>query len=206
VEVIMKRCACLIFALALAMPALAEIPYPDLCSLSNPEGTDGAVVFTLPNGMGNALDNARLGGAVVNATLTLTVVNNQGDPVAAYPAADMWMISAAGGLVTCDLVHPEGPTDGNGQTTFLSPVAGGGNSLMEDAQAVIEGDLVPTTAPVHFVSADISGDLSVNLSDITLFTQDLNGTYDARSDFNADGAINLSDITLMTQGIGAVCP
>ena len=33
----------------LAVPALANIPFPDLCTLDNAAGSDGAVVFTLPD-------------------------------------------------------------------------------------------------------------------------------------------------------------
>ena len=203
----MTRCASLVFALALiAVSAMANIPYPDNCVLSVPVGSEGAVVFTLPNGMGNALSDARLAGAPIDGTLTLTVNNNLGDPIANHPQEDMWLVTADGGLVTCGMVYPTGPTDSNGETWFVDAIAGGGNSLMENAQAMITGDPIPTTAALHFVSADISGDLLVNLSDIAVFTQDLNGAYNAQSDLNADGSINLSDIALMSQGIGAVCP
>jgi hypothetical protein len=202
----MIRCACLVFALVLVtVPALANIPAPDLCVLANAAGSDGAVAYVLPNGAGNALTNARLGGAVVDATLTLTVVNSLGDPIANYPAEDIWLVSADGGLAVCDLAHPDGPTDANGQTSWVQSLFAGGNSRGEDAAAVIAGDVVPTTAPVYFVSADINGDLNVDLSDVVAFTQAL-GTYSANADFNDDGVVNLTDVTNMTQAIGSVCP
>jgi len=202
----MNRCACLVFALILAaVPALANIPYPDLCQLNNPAGTDGATVFTLPNGAGSAFTNAKLNGTTVNATLTLIVVNSDGNPIASYPAEDMWLVTTAGGLVTCSNQYADGPTNANGEAVWQQPLNGGGNSLAEAAQAIIAGDPVPDTALVHFVSADINGDLVVNLSDITVFTQALN-TFNPDADFNNDDVVNLSDITLMTQGIGTVCP
>ncbi|HPD72524.1 MAG TPA: hypothetical protein PLL30_12175 [Candidatus Krumholzibacteria bacterium] len=206
VEVVMNRCACLVFALILAaVPALANIPFPDLCVLDNPVGTDGATVFTLPNGAGAAFTNAKLAGSTVDATLTLTVVNSDGNAIADYPAEDMWLVSTAGGLVTCGNAVADAATDVNGMTVWQQPLNGGGHSLTEDAQAIIFGDPVPNTAAVHFVSADINGDLTVNLSDITVFTQALS-VYNAIADFNNDGVVNLSDITLMTQGIGTTCP
>ncbi len=202
----MNRCACLVFALVLAaVPALANIPAPDLCVLSNPAGTDGATVYTLPNGAGNAFNEARLGGAAVDATLTLTVVNSDANPIEGYPAEDIWLVTTGGGLVSCADVNPGAATDANGQTQWVDAIAGGGNSLAEDCQAIIAGDAVPTTATVHFVSPDVNGDLQVNLTDVTLFTQGLD-EGDPDVDFNNDGTVNLSDITLMTQGIGAVCP
>ena len=202
----MTRCACLVFALALAaVPALANIPFPDLCVLENAAGSDGAVVYALPSGAGNTFTNARLGGAAVDATLTLTVVNSLGDPIANYPAEDMWLISTGGGFVPCDMANPDGATDVNGQTSWVQSPLAGGSSRGENAQAVIAGDNVPTTAMVYFVSADLNGDLTVGLSDIAVFTQAI-GNYNADADFNDDGTVNLSDIGVMTQGIGAVCP
>lgn len=202
----MTRCACLVFALALVtVPALANIPAPDLCVLDNAAGSDGAVVFVVPDGDGNLLTNGRLGGAAVDATLTLTVVNSLGDPIANYPAEDIWLVSTGGGLVACGLISPDGATDANGQTSWVQSPFAGGSSRGEDAQAVIAGDAVPTTAPVSFVSADLNGDLTVGLSDIGTFTQAL-GVYNADADFNDDGNVDLSDIGLMTQGIGAMCP
>jgi hypothetical protein len=207
VEVIMNRCASLVFALALiAVPALANIPFPDLCVLNNPAGSDGAVLFVTPDGGGEPFTNARLAGGVpVDATLTLTVVNSEGDPIANYPASDIWLVTTGGGLVTCSLAHPGSATDANGQTQWIDTLFAGGNSLGEEAQAIIGNQAVPNTAAVQFVSPDISGDLAVNLTDITVFTQAI-GVYNPVADFNNDGVVNLTDITLMAQSIGAGCP
>lgn len=202
----MTRCACLVFVLALVtVPALANIPNPDLCVLDNAAGSDGAVAYVLPNGAGNPMTAARLGGALVDATLTLTVVNSLGDPIANYPAEDIWLITSGGGLVTCGDANPDGPTDANGQTSWVQSPFAGGSSLGEDAVAVIAGDNVPTTAMVYFVSADINADLAVTLADVATFIQAL-GAYDAVADFNDDGLVNLGDVSVMIQGLGAVCP
>ena len=203
----MTRCACLVFALALAaVPALANIPFPDLCILDNAAGSDGATVYCVPSGIGAAFTDGRLaGGVATNATLTLTVVNSEGGPIADYPAADLWLVTTGGGLVTCSPANPGANTDAGGQATWVDPLFAGGNSLTEMSQAMIGGLSVPNTADVKYVSCDINGDLAVNLSDITVFTQALNA-YNPEADFNNDQIVNLSDITLMAQGIGASCP
>lgn len=58
---------------------------------------------------------------------------------------------------------------------------------------------------IRFNSSDNNGDGVVNLSDIVLFTQDLNA-YHYRSDYNWDGLVNLSDIARMTSSIGLNYP
>ena len=203
----MNRCACLVFALALiAVPALANIPYPDLCLLNNAAGSDGAVLLVVPTGTGAPFTDARLlGGVAVDATLTLTVVNSEGGAIENYPASDIWLVTTGAGLATCGMAHPGSATDVNGQTSWVDPVFGGGNSLLEDAQAIIASQPVPDTAAVHFVSPDITGDLNVNLSDISLFTQAI-GLYNPEADFNNDGVVNLTDISIMAPAIGAACP
>jgi len=198
------RYTCLILALILAaVPAMANIPSPDLCMLQMEPYA--AVLYILPSGAGSTFTDARLNGEVVDATLTLTVVNNLGDPIENYPAEDIWLQPGGDSFSSCGLVNPDSNTDANGQTQWVQPLLGGGNSLGWGVQAVIAGDQVLVAAALQFVSADMNGDLIVNLSDITVFTQGL-AEYDMNADFNADGSVNLSDISLMTQAIGNACP
>ena len=182
-----------------------------MCLLENATGSDGATVYVLPNGTGAHFTAGRLaGGVLVDATLTLTVVNSEGDPIPDYPAADIWLVSTGGSggedrLVICGLANPGAATDANGQTQWVAPLFGGGSSLELVTGAVIATLPVPDTAEIHFVSADITGDLLINLSDITVFTQAI-GTYDPRADFNNDQVVNLSDIAVFTLAIGLACP
>jgi hypothetical protein len=61
---------------------------------------------------------------------------------------------------------------------------------------------------ITIASPDITGrDGNVNLSDIALFSQYLNGAlpYSPHADLNGDGTFNLSDIVLFTPAIGSTC-
>ena len=59
---------------------------------------------------------------------------------------------------------------------------------------------------IQFNSADINGDLIVNLSDLGVFTTDYFGSYRYRSDFAWDGMVNLSDLGRFASAYGAGCP
>ena len=58
---------------------------------------------------------------------------------------------------------------------------------------------------MRFNSADISGDGTVNLTDIALFATDFYGQYHYRSDFYWDGNLNLSDLGLLASSMGVEC-
>ncbi len=74
---------------------------------------------------------------------------------------------------------------------------------------MVAGAPLTTELPITYNSADINGDLLVNLSDIVAFTQLLGGDFSTHplyaGDFNNDTLINLSDIVRMTGGIGTGC-
>jgi hypothetical protein len=59
---------------------------------------------------------------------------------------------------------------------------------------------------IQFNSADIDGNLIVNLSDVGTFAIDYNGAYNYRSDFRWDGMINLADVGNLASALGAACP
>lgn len=196
----MHRFAMLALLLAvIAAPALADVPSPSLCTIDMEPYA--ATLFTVPDGSGNPFTDARFLGDPVDATLTITVVNASGDPIVNYPAADIWFEGT--GFVPCSGAHPDSDTDQLGQARWTAPLAGGGSTAF--IQAMIAGDPLPVATALSIVSPDMTGDLMVNLGDITLFTQALD-TYSFGADFNADGQIDLSDISLMAQAIGAACP
>ena len=59
---------------------------------------------------------------------------------------------------------------------------------------------------LDFNSADLSGDLRVDLTDLGLFVVDFYGNYDFRSDLHFDEVINLSDLGRFADAFGAACP
>jgi hypothetical protein len=66
--------------------------------------------------------------------------------------------------------------------------------------------LIGAGLPLKFNSPDINGDLTVDLSDLSLFAGNFFGAYHHRGDFNNDGIINLSDLAIFATGYQTVCP
>lgn len=199
----------LLGALVLSVASLATAGVPDLglSTASIDPAANGASIFVLPNGAGIGFDEAFAAGAVVvDATITLNLVDTNGDAIFGYPFEDMWIATSLGGLVGCEGgVAADASTDINGETTWSNPLAAGGNSFGETTQVIIAGNALSGAGlDLTFNSADMNGDLEVNLTDIASFTPML-ATYDYDGDFNNDGVINLSDIARFTQGIGVSC-
>jgi len=169
-------------------------------------------VFVTPDGLGRSFEEAYLfGGAVTDGTITLRLYDGWGDLVVDYPAEDLWLATTLSGLIACPGgTIADGPTNEDGLAFWRnSPRAGGQtNPYTELTQVFVNGDPVANDPglDVQFNSADINGDLAVNLADIVLFTQILFGQYDYAADFFWDGVINLPDASFMVQGNGAQCP
>ena len=201
-----------LFALVLltvaATAAAQGIPDWTLSFAEMSADATGATVFTRLSGEGSPLTEAIApGGAVVDATITVTLLDPIGDPIVNYPAVDVWLETSGGGLAAClGGTWADHPTDAYGMTTFSHPLAAGGCTAGETAEVYVAGaPLVHgSNLPLEFRSPDLDGDLDVDLSDITAFTQML-GAYDTCGDFNIDGVIDLADITRTAQGIGDTC-
>jgi hypothetical protein len=199
----------LVCSVLFAGTAFAGIPSLVLSTAASAEA-NAVSVFTLPNGGGHRIDDCFLsGGAKTDATITLTLVDLNGDPINLYPFEDLTLATASGGLVTCPGGSTaDASTDINGQCTFSGSVFGGGASGSGEGTIVLVNGSALTQAPmnVSFNSPDISGDLIVNLSDISLFASFYYGSYSYSADFYWDGNLNLSDISLLAQGNGSACP
>jgi hypothetical protein len=188
--------------LAIAALASAEIPDLDLSTAST--AASGAVLYNRPDGNGYAFNLARLGGANVDATITLTLVNYLGNPLAGYPAEDLWLETSGDSLV-----FPAGGTDADaatnasGQTHWALPLAAGGCTIGETVTVMVAGQpLNQAGINLRFVSSDFNGDLHVNLSDLSTFSAGYTGAYSACGDLFFDGAINISDLSLFSQAYG----
>lgn len=195
--------------LGLVSIGLADVIDPSLCTSTIDPAADGASVYNVPDGSGAPFTSAYApGGAIVDATITLTVISTMGLPIQGYPAADMWLESSAFNLTFCPGgTQPDGDTDINGQTFWTSPMLAGGSTMGEVLFVYISGSPLPNGG-VNLIcnSPDFNSDLIVDLSDIVAFTQILGGTYSYAGDFNYDGIVDLSDIVFFAQAIGAACP
>lgn len=206
----MKPWFVILVPLALALPARADWgPDPILSTawLDYP-GPDPVSLFVLPDGGGRSFDQAmNSSAATVDATAHAQLINYDGQPMAGYPAEDIWLEASDGGLAFC----PQGtcadqPTDAEGIATWSSAPRAGGSSQAGSVVLVSGSPLTWTSLPLHFNSADLNGDLQVSLTDVGLFAADFFGGYAYRSDFYHDGVINIADLGLMAQGMAAGCP
>jgi hypothetical protein len=204
----MTRFLATLAAVALGASALAtEIPDPANSWYVIEGAAIGASIYVVPDGSGRPLTEAYAeGGNVVDATITVYLLDIWGDPVPDYPAEDIWIATVDGGLVACPGgATADAPTDAFGETHFQDPLEAGGWSATEAVQVFVAGlPLVGAPLELRLNSADIDGDLEVDLTDIVLFAQTL-GDYDYAVDYNYDGAVDLADIVRLVPAIGADC-
>lgn len=178
-------------------------------------------LMILPDGSGTPFDQAMtFGNDIADASMELLIRTESQEFLAGVAAMEFVLQStdsAAGILQGCltstdsGLIPLEG-TDDQGHLFFDEPLLGGGWSegplemTIQGSSYIFPGpDSQGPIFDIRFNSPDINGDLNVNLSDIVLFTQDLLGEYNYRSDFAWDGEINLTDIVRMVQGLGVSC-
>jgi hypothetical protein len=197
-----------VLVVSLASLAWAGIPDLDDSGATMDGSANGASLFCLPNALGYDFTQARTLTGTVDATISLVLVDGLGDFIEGYPTEDMWLETSGGGLVACPAgTIADGPTDEMGATEWQDPLFAGGNSFGETVTVMIAGSpLNQAGLQLTFNSADITGDLVVNLADISLFATDYFNAYNYQSDFAYDGVLNLADITLMATGNGTACP
>lgn len=206
-----------VFSIALvigaATVAMAGVPDLQLSTASTAAGAGVTpVMYNLPNGLGSTFAQARSTGGVVNATITLTVLDGGGVPVANFSANDMWLekevVAGTGNFIACTGgTTADVNTNASGVTTWAAPLRAGGWSTSKTLVVINGSALTSNTGLVlRHNSSDLNGDGSANLSDIPLFAADFYGAYAFRSDLQFDGVVNLSDIPRLASGVGAVCP
>jgi hypothetical protein len=193
-------------ALGLSSVSQALIPNLDLSTAAT-AATEQVSLLSTPDGSGDPLTNAyTLGGGRMDATVTLTLVDDASTPIFNYPFEDLWLETNAPEIALC----PGGSladanTDVNGQTTFTGSLQAGGWG--EGLKVIVDGDpLSQNPLNIKCNSPDMNLDLVVNLTDIVLFAQAYFGGYDYPADYYWDEVINLSDIVLLAQGSGDACP
>jgi len=211
--VLRKLTGIFMITLLVGAASFATAGVPDLANSTADrayQGVETAVMFNIPNGGGAAFTEAVIpGGVVVDATITLTLVDGSGAAIPNFPFEDAWIESADGGMVACiGGATADANTDALGQTQWQTPLQAGGAS---QALTVVYISGAPLTSSagvgISHNSADLNGDGVVNLTDVPIFAGDFyGGVYQFRSDFAFDGAVNLSDVVRLAQALGASCP
>jgi hypothetical protein len=132
-----------------------------------------------------------------------------------YPEQGLLLGDSGSNLIVCDNSIPYVYTNEDYTTFGYQPIFGGGHSEVDvDGKPISSSYLYWAPDPecgihsleLYFNSPDINGDLLVNLTDVVLFSQDMAGPYNYRSDFNFDNTVNLSDHVILVQAMGATCP
>jgi len=203
-----------IAVLIVALPCLADVPndIPDLSHsvatiAYNGPGTPSLLV--VPDGTGNPFTAAHdEEGNVVDATITLTILDTLDVPIANYPFEDLWLESMDGGLVPCiGGTTADYNTDAGGMTQWVYPLRAAGYSEAP-VLVLINGDALVTNPglSLKFNSPDINSDGIVNLTDAAMASQDYYSGYHFRCDWNGDGALDLRDVPILASHFGTQCP
>ena len=197
--------------LLILLPAAAFANIPDVGHSTFEwaySGEQPLSLFILPGGAGQALTEAYLpGGQTTDATITITVIDDFLNPVPLFPREDMWLESDDGAMISCSGgAIADTDTDANGQAMWSNPICAGSWSVAP-MYVMISGIRVPGDGlPLSVNSADLDGNLLINLADVGIFAADLAAGYHYRSDFNFDGVINLIDVARMAGGVATTGP
>ena len=195
--------------LLVAQPALGGVGNPEISLEMAYQGPEAVCLLVVPDGSGRPFTEARTAsGQIVDATLTAEILDINLDPIASYPAEDVWLTTDDEGLVRCPAgMIADGPTDAFGRTTFSAPPRAGGWDLSVTRAVVSGWTSLGTGVALNYNSPDLNGDLEVNLSDVQLFAADFfDAAYHHRADLYFDGTINLADIVPLARAFGAACP
>lgn len=177
--------------------AIAGVPSETLSSAS---AAAGCISIT-PAGTGATLASKGL-------TVSVTVLDGNGDPIDAYPFSDVWFdddgtddISLCQGGSVADA-----NTDASGNTTISGAIAGGGATQAGMNVYLAGVKLSGPAIAIDVNSPDLNKDLIVNLQDLSLFSADFNSGADPfRSDFSCDGEVNLVDLGQFAAANGQDC-
>ncbi len=174
------------------------------------EGDETLTLFVLPAGNGFPFSQAYLpDGSFTDATLRVQILDYMGDPVASFPAEDMWLMSTDEGMAPCiGGSCADTFTDSDGWTVWAEPMNAGGNSTAPCTMFIngMNNAIGWEDLALQFNSADINGDRVVNLPDLALFADSYFGEYSFAADLHYDGVLNLLDVVNLAVGMGTSCP
>ena len=166
-----------------------------------PPNTRSPVTIVIsPFGTGDTLGSR-------GATLTVTLFDFAGFPVAGLPRQDLWVDDPGDGTLNMCLggAWADHDTDANGQTTFSGRLGGGGAS--ETIAVYVIGTRIVGPAPlVSVISPDYDANQRVDIADVGIFVLDFaSGTNPERSDFVDDDVLNLADLGRFATFLGEEC-
>jgi hypothetical protein len=203
----------LLVALIVGASSFAVAGVPDLGLSVATMATSGVTLslFNLPNGGGQAFTEATdASGATQDATIGVVLKDGLGAYVKNYPREDVTLSCAeakGNAMVPCiGGATADAETNDVGYTQFQTPLAAGGFADAVTEVLIAGHALTSGTVALRMNSADMDGDGTVNLTDISAFSSVFYGAYDYSADFNGDGVINLVDISSMASGVGGSCP
>ena len=200
----------MIFLAVVALAAPGAQAWHAVAWTELPAGTEGSLC-SCPCGDAYPFSQMRDSSSdSVAGIVHLQVLDDLDMPIPYMPREDIWLESSAG-----NLVHSLGgtlanvPTDADGYTMWADPLFAGGYSRdSEYLVFVVNGQPADTAPilPIRFNSPDITGDLVVNLSDLTLFASDYHFRDVYRSNFDWGDLIILGDLTIFAVHYTHSCP
>jgi hypothetical protein len=187
----------------------------DFCECTVTATAPEGVLFACPQGDGDTLAGRGL-------TVTVTMLDCLGAPAANIPPSSIWLESCTGALTACGgsaKVFPSAPTDANGQATITGAFVVGGCDnggvrvrVFHEIPGPMTGGLIcesECTVPIRVRSADLNGDLTINLIDFSTFGVSYTSppkAYNACADyFSPFGTVTLGDFAKYASHSGHHC-
>lgn len=201
-----------------AAAASANVPSLTLSTATTAAAGTQAVLFNLPSGEGAAFDEAvapppvaGTQGAIIDATVTLTLRDGNGDPIANFPGEDLWLDTTSTDFYACNNgTIADFNTDASGVTTWEFPLLAGGytDPTTDVTQVYVNGaPLSGAGMDLQFNSADMFPDGVVDASDVAEFAGAYFGAgYVFAGDLFYDGVVDASDVAQFAGGFGTECP
>lgn len=153
--------------LLMLLPAVNHVDAGVGCICDIEVTSAAGVLFACPAGDGPTLSQLAL---TISVTVSHCGVVNPG-----IPATDIWVIGCHDLLVLCGRgISASGPTDENGRTIITGDIAAGGCDV-GGLRVVVQGEVAGAGVcadpclPIKVKSADINGNLVVNLVDFAIF-------------------------------------
>jgi len=172
------------------------------CS-TNATGAGGCYMIC-PQGDGTRFDQ-------IGAVIRVVVKDPTGRPVSGILAADFWLEGCTGQLTLCGgagAIDADSANNAEGRTTISGSLASGGCDigLLVIVQGTVVRDPQDCTRylclPYDVKSPDISGDLIVDIIDLSLFANGYTSPpkpYQWCYDFNCDALVDIIDFSIFAQ-------